>query len=216
MKSDTAKSLRAVIFTGGVCQSKLLLTEDLHGDLIIAADAGWLLAKQCGVRPDIIVGDFDSAPVPSALEAAEILRVPAEKDDTDTTLACRIAIERGAREILVIGGTGGRLDHTLANVFLIERLHQSGVALTLTDGANRARILENESVTLEKAQFAYFSLFSLGASEITLSGCKYPLEKASLTRTDLYAVSNEITAAAASISVTGDPVLLIESDAHSR
>ena len=215
MSTDAKTSLHAVIFTGGMCQSEFLAADDLHGDLVIAADAGWLLAQKCGVRPDIIVGDFDSSPVPVTDEETEILRVPVEKDDTDTTLACNIAIERGAREILLIGGTGGRLDHTLSNVFLLERLHRRGIRLTLTDGTNRARILENESVSLPKAQFTYFSLLSLGASVISLAGCKYPLENAPLTRTDLYAVSNEITSASAAITVAGDPVLLIESDAHS-
>ncbi len=214
MTSDTNKHLRAVIFTGGTCKSELLSTDDLQGDLVIAADAGWILAKQCGVRPDIIVGDFDSSPMPEEAEAAEILRVPVEKDDTDTTLACNIATERGAREILLIGGTGGRLDHTLSNVFLLERMHRRGIRLILTDGTNRARILQNETAALPRSQFAYFSLFSLGTSEISLSGCKYPLSHAPLARTDLYAVSNEITSDAAAIEVTGDPVLLIESDAH--
>lgn len=214
MSTDTTP-LCTVIFTGGRCETHLLSADELRADLVIAADSGWLTAQKCGVRPDLIVGDFDSSPIPDAGEAAEILRVPAEKDDTDTTLACNIAIDRGAREILIVGGTGGRLDHTLSNIFLLENIHRRGIRLAITDGVNRARLIENESVTLPASRFTYFSLFSLGNSCITLTGCKYPLCSAPLARTDLYAVSNEITAAAAQITVSGDAVLLIESDAHS-
>ncbi len=206
---------RALIFTGGRCETELLSADELCADLIIAADAGWLSAKKCGIRPDCIVGDFDSSPVPSDADGAEIIRVPAEKDDTDTTLACNIAIDRGATEILLIGGTGGRLDHTLSNIFLLESLEKRGIRLTITDGANRARLIKEETVTLPSSRFRYFSLFSLGTSVISLCGCKYPLDRASLARTDLFAVSNEITSDAALVTVAGDAVLLIESDAHS-
>ncbi len=215
MISDTKNESRAVIFTGGRCEWELLIPDELCSPLIIAADAGWLTAKKCGVKPHLIVGDFDSSPIPQADEATEIRRVPTEKDDTDTMLACKIAIEQGFREILVIGGTGGRLDHTLSNIFLLETMYKNGTRVTLTDGTNRARLIKDETVHLPSARFRYFSLFSLGTSTATLAGCKYPLADAPLSRTDLYAVSNEITAGAASVTVSGDAILLIESDAHS-
>ncbi len=212
MKNDVSVK-RAVIFTGGFCSFSHLSSDDFNGDLIIAADAGRITAEMCGVHPGIIVGDFDSSPIP-AHTTAEIIRVPAEKDDTDTMLACRIAIERGATELYVIGGTGGRLDHTLSNVFFLEALHERGVRTVLTDGVNRLHLLKDETVALSSSRFTYFSLFALDSAHVTLEGCKYPLDNALLSRDNPYAVSNEITTAKATISVSGGAVLLVESDAR--
>ena len=195
---------------------QMLDPAELHAQLIIAADSGYLSAKKCGVKPHMIVGDFDSAPVPAHEDTVEIRRVPAEKDDTDTTLACRIAAERGARDILIVGGRGGRLDHTLSNLFLIESLTSQGLHVMLTDGENRTRLLKDESVTLSVSRYPYFSLLTLGTSRLSLQGCKYPLTDATLTKCNQYAVSNEITADEAVITVSGDPVFLIESGAQTR
>jgi thiamine pyrophosphokinase len=200
----------AVIFTGGYCDVSRLTEEDLRGDLYIAADAGRLTAEKCGIVPDVIAGDFDSSPVP-ADSAAEIIRVPAETDVTDTMLACDLAIARGANAIRILGGTGGRIDHELSNLFLLENLHLRGIHAVLCDGINRIRLIEKESLSLPRSDFRYFSLLALDDACVTLCGCKYPLTDAPLKRSLPYAVSNEITAEAAQITVNGGPVFLIES-----
>ena len=204
------KRRTAVIFTGGHCAVSLLTAEDRQGDLYIAADAGRLTAEKCGIQPDIIAGDFDSSSLPADTRA-EIIRVPAEKDDTDTMLACEIAIARGAECIRIIGGTGGRIDHELSNLFLLENLHVRGVHAMLCDGTNRIRLIRNESLLLPRSEFRYFSLLALEDARVTLSGCKYPLTDALLKRSLPYAVSNEITADAARITAQGGLLFLIES-----
>lgn len=205
---------KALIFTGGYCHAENLSRHHFVSDLIIAADAGRLLAEKCGVTPDLIVGDFDSSSIPSPDSATEILRVPAEKDETDTMLACRIAMERGATDLLILGGTGGRADHSLSNFFLLEHLRNLGAAARLFDGDNRLRILRNETITLPQEGFRYFSLFALDDAIVSLSGCKYPLSNAPLIRSMPYAVSNEFTEAAAIITVSGGDVFLVESEMH--
>ena len=203
--------MTAVIFTGGECSPSLLDPSDYTGDLIIAADAGYKTAQKCGVTPHIIAGDFDSAPVPS-VPGAEIIRVPAEKDDTDTMLACELALKRGAKILRIVGGTGGRLDHSLSNLFLLENLHRRAVRASLCDGFNRICLLENETRRLPRCGYRYFSLIALADASVTLSGCRYPLQNAPLTRTLPYAVSNEICGESAEITVAGGPVFLIESE----
>ena len=85
------------------------------GDLQIAADAGLHLCERLGVRPDVVLGDFDSMDVRQA--PADCIRVPVEKDDTDTMLALREGLRRGCDTFYLYGATGGaRLDHTLANL----------------------------------------------------------------------------------------------------
>ena len=86
----------------------------LPGDYVIACDAGYRNAAALGVAPDLIVGDFDSAPRP---EAENLVVLPAEKDDTDTHYAARLAVEKGFDEALILGVLGGaRLDHSLAAI----------------------------------------------------------------------------------------------------
>lgn len=129
-------------------------------------------------------------------------------------LACKLAIDRGVRDILIVGGTGGRLDHTISNVFLLENHLARGIRTVLTDGKNRIRALQSESITLPRVRFRYFSLLALSDAAVSIGGCKYPLSDAPLTRANPYAVSNEITGGSAEIRVQGGPVLLIESDAR--
>ena len=201
----------ALIFVGGHCRAEGIPPSMRTADLIIAADSGQITAEKCGIVPHIIAGDFDSSPL---LEntTAQIVRVPSEKDDTDTMLACDIAIRRGARSITILGGTGGRIDHSLSNLFLLEKLKQDGVNAILCDGDNRARILCGEILRLSPEGFRYFSLLALDRATVSVSGCKYPLTEAPLHRAHPYAVSNEIVGEAAEITVSGGPVLLIESE----
>jgi len=92
-------------------------------DLIIAADGGAIVAQRLGLKPHIVIGDMDSLSpqLRSQLEArgCRFVDHPARKDETDTELALRYALEQGAAEILLLGATGDRLDHTLANIFLL-------------------------------------------------------------------------------------------------
>ncbi len=202
--------ITAVIFTGGHCDTDLLTADDLRGDIRIAADAGRITAEKCGISLDLIAGDFDSSEMP-ADTGAEIIRVPAEKDVTDTMLACDLAIQRGANQIRIIGGTGGRIDHELSNVFMLENLYLRGIRAILCDGGNRIRLIQNESLDLPRSDFRYFSLLALDEAVVSLDECKYPLTDAPLKRSLPYAVSNEITGTSARIKVRGGAVLLIES-----
>ena len=110
------------------------------GDLQIAADAGLLLCERLGVRPDVVLGDFDSMDVRQA--PADCIRVPVEKDDTDTMLALREGLRRGCDTFYLYGATGGaRLDHTLANLQSLfsmgdraEHITLEGLQYPLTDG----------------------------------------------------------------------------------
>ena len=196
---------KCVIFCAGEFDG---LLEDIpESALIIAADGGLRHTLSLGLTPDVILGDFDSLGyVP---EGAQVF--PVEKDDTDTMLACDMAIQRGARRITILGGTGGRIDHSLSNLFLLEKWKVRGIDLVLCDGDNRVRVLLNETALLRADGFRYFSLIALEPATVSVSGCKYPLHNASLIRTEPYAVSNEITDDAAQITVSGGAVLLIES-----
>ena len=134
------------------------------------------------------------------------------KDETDAQLAIRCAVSRGADSLTLVGRIAGRADHTLSLIFLLESLKKHGIAAEIVDDINRIRLFSNEAFALRRAGFKYFGLLSLGRSTVSASSCKYPLERSELVRDNPYATSNEITGDAAYIEVSGDGVLLIESD----
>lgn len=206
--------MRAYVFAGGTVETNAIDDRPAPGDLTIAADAGWKTARALGVTPALLVGDFDSLGEPEVPQGTEVVRVPAEKDDTDTQLAVRIALERGADEVILIAGVSGRVDHTLSSLAVLEELHRRGKRGILTDGKNRVRLLQNDSFLLARdRRYRYLSLICLSerAKGVSAEGCKYPLRNAVLERWRQYAVSNEITGNAALISVRRGTLLLIES-----
>lgn len=206
--------MNAYIYAGGEIFPEDILNVPDAGDLTIAADAGWHNAKRLGITPSLLVGDLDSLGAYTPPAATEVIRVPAEKDDTDTQLAVRLAIERGANRITLIAGLSGRIDHTLSTLALLEALHLRDIPAIVTDGKNRVRYLQNESVLIPKdPRFSYLSLIAVTpkVKGVTLEGCKYPLHHATLRRHVQYAISNEIIGNAALVSVRHGSIYLIES-----
>lgn len=197
----------ALVITGGYCnieEAKRLLPES--ADLTIAADSGYATAQKLGITPDITMGDFDSYR-DSLPKEMNILRVACEKDVTDTMLACEYARDNGCAYITIIGGTGGRIDHSISNVFYLEDLRRQGVRIKLTDGENTVQVILDETVSVPY-DGGYFSIFALDQCIVTESGCKYPLNRATLVRQRPYAVSNEVTAEYATVTVEGAALLV--------
>lgn len=215
--------MTAYIFTGGQVFAdglgELGLELEVDG-LIIAADSGYLTARRLGVSPDLLLGDLDSLDGSKLdegeLDRLEKLIVSPIKDDTDTQLAVDKALERGADRIILIGGLGGRLDHTLSTVFLLEYIADRGAEGIITDGRNRVRLMKasGESRHMSVAPgYKYLSLISLTdrCEGVSISGVFYPLDRVELTRSYSYAVSNEITGDAAHITLGRGVMLVIES-----
>lgn len=206
--------MRAFIYTGGTIRTENIYERPQKDDLIIAADGGLLNARQFGVKPQILLGDFDSLGEPDVDGDTELIRVPAEKDDTDTQLAVRVALERGADEIVIVGGLEGRLDHTLSSLAILENLDGRHVHATFTSGQNRARFLRNNSTLVARSGFRYLSLIAADEKVrgVSVEGCKYPLKNAKLSRLYQYTVSNEIVGNCALIDVRRGGVWIVESN----
>ena len=207
---------KAFIYTGGTVFDEYVIEKPEATDLIICADAGYLTAQRLGISPDVMLGDFDTLGEENIPEGVECLRVPAEKNDTDTQLAVQVALERGATEIVIVGGLSGRVDHTLSSLAILEMLwerKERRVYAIFTDGKNRARFIRNSGVILPHEHFRFFSLIAADpkVKGITLEGCKYPLKNGQITRTHQWAVSNEIVGNCALIEIKRGGVWVIES-----
>ena len=205
--------MRAFIYTGGEVFPENITEHPKGDDICIAADSGFHNAKKCGDRVDILVGDLDSIGSYKLDKKTELLQVPAEKDVTDTQLAVETAIERGARELVIIGGFGGRADHMLSNLAILEDLTCRGIHAVMLDGNNRARFLRSTSVLIPRSGYKYVSILAVDpvVKGVSVEGCKYPLKKARLTRNFQYAVSNEVVGNCALISVRKGAIYVIES-----
>lgn len=209
--------MKSYIFIGGEVEKSALTSPIPDDALLIAADSGYDNAKKLGYaeRCDFIVGDFDSTNEKAFCSRAKIVRVPAEKDETDTQLAINIALENNIDEIFILGGLSGRLDHTLSNLHLLENLTKAGITATICDGKNRVRYLkERSSLLIPKSEYKYFGLIlsSDQTKGITVEGAKYPLKNAILTRSaPSLAISNEVTENYAMVSCKKGGIFVIES-----
>ena len=192
---------RSFIFAAGSFYG--LRERPAPGDFVIAADAGYRICRQTGIVPDLLLGDFDSMDQPE--DFANIHRSPVEKDDTDTMLAVKTALEQGCDTIYIYGGTGGkRLDHTLANLQTLLFIRRRGARGYLYDDDFVWTALENESLAIEKTvEWGLFSAFCLGdrAEGIDEVGFQYPLKDAVLTPEFPLGVSNHIREPVAVITV---------------
>ena len=205
--------MKAFIYTGGNIFPENITEHPKGDDLIIAADGGFLNAKRLGVTPNILLGDFDSIKEKDIPESVQLLRVPAEKDFTDTQLAVDTALKNGANEIVIVGGLDGRLDHTLSNLGILEDLSAKRVFAVILDGKNRIRYINATSTLVARSGYRYLSLLCLSdkAKGVSVEGCKYPLKNATLERKFQYAVSNEIEGNCALISVRKGGIYVLES-----
>lgn len=203
---------RCVIVTACLSDPEELGCLTGPNDCLLCADGGYEYVCAAGLHPHIVIGDFDSGAEPAG-EA--VLRVPAEKDETDTFLCLRWGMEQGFREFLILGGLSGRLDHTLANLQLLEWAGERGLHVSIADGRNTARLVRaGELLRLERRTGCKLSVFACSqeARGVCLRGVKYPLEQGVLTRQFPLGVSNEFTAPTAEITC-GDGLLLVVTSA---
>jgi len=177
------------------------------GDLVIAADGGY--AHLGDIRADLVVGDFDSLGYVPAGE--QIVRHPAEKDDTDTMLAARLGLARGYRAFLLLGGVGGRLDHTLANIQTLAFLREHGARAALLGEEETITIIQDETLRFRAGMRGIVSVFSYGASAsgVFERGLAYALHDATLTDTNPLGVSNAFTGEAAEVSVRAGRLVVL-------
>ena len=208
--------MRAFIYTGGKVYDEYVEERPEKGDLVIAADAGYLTARRLGIVPDVMVGDFDTLGEPEVPAGTECIRLPAEKSVTDTQYALELVLEKGTTELVIVGGLEGRLDHTLSLLAIPERtyaLRERRVHTILTNGKNRVRFLRDSGVILARGQYRYFSLIAADerVKGVTLEGCKYPMKKGELNRSHQWAISNEIEGNCALIEIRRGGVWVIES-----
>ena len=166
------------------------------GVFVIACDRGYAYAKSCGVRPDLVVGDFDS--YSGELDPDIPMRkLPVEKDDTDTMLAIKHGLGMGMTEFVLLGCLGGRLDHTAANISALQYIRNHGAAGMLADESTVLRVFGqgDEIKPVMSGRENYFSVFPFGCEYAVVSaeGVMYPMHYQRLHSAFPLGVSNHVT-----------------------
>lgn len=182
---------------------------------IIAADRGLEYLRGWNIRPDMTVGDFDSLGyVPE--DGGEIVRHPPEKDDTDTLLAVREALRLGFKEIIILGGLGGRTDHSLANIQTLNYIAREGAAGYLIGRSCVITAVMNGGIRFTSEACGTVSVFAAAseASGVYLKGLKYPLTDYTMTPFFPIGVSNEFQGRPSSVFVRSGVLTVVWQGDH--
>lgn len=185
--------MTAWILVGGRLVPSAALLRLPRPDLVIAADGGARHAAVLGVQVDAWVGDFDSSAGVFVDAPREVH--PAAKDETDAELAVRLARERGANGLVLMGAFGGRFDHTAALMLGGVRLARKGLKVSLTSGDEWAwPLLPSSPLSLELPADVTLSVIALSdLHHLTLKGVRWPLHGADVPLGSGWTVSNETT-----------------------
>ena len=191
----------------------------MYGQNIIAGDRGLEALYQLKIIPNHVVGDFDSVS-PEILEfykkQPQIIfhTYHAEKDNTDTDIALKLAIQIRSSEITILGALGKRMDHALANIHILKDALEAKIPCIIIDEHNRIYLINTEK-TLEKDKVygKYISLIPLTSTVegLTLTGFKYPLNHYTLPIGTSLGISNEIIEDMAHIKMEKGILIVIES-----
>lgn len=181
--------MRAVIFAGGEIKDYAYAKSRVKpNDMLIAADSGFEHILKLNLEADTVIGDMDS--VKSEISGKEIIRLEVMKDETDTEAAVMLALKRGADEILILGATGSRIDHSLANILLLKKLNDLNVKASIADENNEIFYLD-KSVELGGNKGDTVSIIPVSDLEgITTEGLFYPLRDEVLYMGSSRGVSN--------------------------
>ena len=179
------------------------------GDFVIAADGGCGHLLQWGLTPDFIVGDMDSLTV-ALPHGVPCLTLPAEKDETDLERAFFEGYSRGMRRFVLTGATsGGRMDHSVANLQLLVKAAGLGAFAVLRDEAYCATALVDQG-ELRLHGSGTVSVFAYGkeAAGVTIQGMKYNITGETLKGDAPRGVSNELLGGEGLITMESGTLLI--------
>lgn len=208
---------KIIIVSGGFLDDPVLFhkkIKEMEDVLIICCDGGVRHFQNSVIRPDVIIGDMDSITPAQLADYSEdkikIIKHPANKDFSDTELALDYALSLEPQEIFIWCALGGRIDHTLANIFLLCRGQEKRIRTSLVDEYCEAFVLDKKTSFInEKGKTVSLLALTPEVTGITLSGFLYPLENGTLKMGDSRGISNVINEARAVISASKGKLLVV-------
>ncbi len=211
--------MSTLIVTGGNVNTEFLkkILEENKFETIVAADKGLEALNKINVMPNYIIGDFDSVNKTTLNQYEnkniEITYLKPEKDFTDTHMAIKLAIEKRAKHITIIGATGTRMDHTLANIHALNETLQNNVPTEIINENNIIMLINKKAKLIKNTNYKYVSIIPLTTkiTGVTLKGFKYNIENATINLGESIGVSNEQIEQEALIEIKEGIAILIYS-----
>ncbi|NLV76376.1 MAG: thiamine diphosphokinase [Tissierellia bacterium] len=190
--------MKALIISNGDMKDINWLSEiAMDFDFILCADGGCNYCIEANILPDLVIGDLDSISIRTLdilnKEGIPVTKYPVKKNATDTELALDILIDKGIKDITFVGAIGSRMDHTLANILLLIKLHEKGCTGKIMDEKNTIYLVDKELI-LSKKEDSYVSVIPLtqkGVS-ISLKGFEYELKEYTINFGSTLGISNKI------------------------
>lgn len=203
---------RCVIIGGGDCSTDIIKKNiKVNSDYIICADSGYDYAIKAGIHPDLLIGDFDS--IKAIPEKPEKITLPVEKDVTDTVAAFNEGVKQGFASFLLLGGTGGRFEHTFANISLMANASKQNIVFEIIDDNHTFRAITNSTIKIDRKNNQQVSVFAYGykAIGVTEKGFRYSLQNYTMSPFDgALGTSNDILDDFGIISVENGTLIIIE------
>ncbi|MBQ4510569.1 MAG: thiamine diphosphokinase [Clostridia bacterium] len=177
-------------------------------DLVIGADRGYLTLVKNKIKPNVVIGDFDS--YTGEIKCENIIKYPVKKDFTDSALAIEHAISKGYKKIVIYGAIGGSFDHTLANIALLADYTKKGIDIAFVDGNNIIFAVYNGKAAFTEEAKGRISVFSYSdiSLGVTEKGLLYEINNVMLKNTVPLGVSNEFIDKNAEISVENGVLII--------
>lgn len=210
------KKQRCVLVSNGNSSLSTLKNNINPSDYLVGVDRGAITLLINHYSLDSAIGDFDSVSQEELVlikrKTKKIITFKSEKDYTDTELALQEVIKRGYKDIKILGGIGTRIDHTLANILLLEKYQKAGRIIKIIDEDNEIEIVIKKKIITKNPNLPNISLISLtDSSLISLIGFKYPLKNKKVKRGETLCISNELVSKEAKVVVKTGKVLIIKS-----
>lgn len=188
--------MKVVIFTNGEYKNKDFFRaylKEIKADYLICADGGANYARDLNLKPDIIIGDMDSitAETRTFFEEIKFESYPSKKDETDTELAITHAIKMGADKVIILGGLGSRMDHSLGNIYLLKRFVDVGIDAEMVNENNHIQLIGKTTV-FNFPIGTIVSILPIGGDVegLTITGFEYPITEGQMTIDKPYGISN--------------------------
>lgn len=191
----------------------LELFKEQNPDYIICADGGVNHLKKLGINPTVIIGDLDSITMEHLnfyrKNNVEIIKYPTIKDETDTQLAVQYAISLPVTEIILLGALGDRMDHSLANIYLMESIVRKGFKVSIINKKNRIFLIDNEiMIKGEKGDIVSLLPHTDLVEGITSTGLLYPLNCKNMIKSNPFGISNVMNDECIKISIKSGLLLV--------
>lgn len=189
-------------------QGDFIKNEIQEDDFVICADGGYDIAKEVGITPSLIAGDFDSSrlTVPSG---GNVIALPVEKDDTDSFFCAKYAVRQGYKDLLLLGATGCRIDHMYANFALLQYVYRKGCSGVIKDRHSAVYYTEGSLTIHCKGKTVSVLPYGCANAEVTLRGFKYKADRLKMESFFPIGASNIATEEGSTVQVHSGGVLVI-------